>query len=786
MKKILLFGMTSAVMLFFGEVGNSPAADGWPLESILKILEAREQSIHSLEAFVNQEYVEGIDWESYCLAMKAKEDAEARFFGIPGGGKPPLNETKGHWPAPQYFHFKRNDFGEIRIDEMAGPKNEPDPLLMHRVCFDGKVWEIQHIGSRPPRVIIDKAASIAPVLQTLALGSPFCASNGSFFPFVQGKPETFWHFLEHARASNEIDVPKKIANPRFPGSVELVARRKYDNYFGDHGIHLQVTMVLDPSIGLAPRSLHSTQIIQVNGKFQEIGSPRGYTVEWGEYVEVVPGAWLAKTMIVKEWAGIILPKYGKDFQPVLVNGKPTFASNGMKIWDVSKTQMHRFIASEHRFKVTDLQANHLSKDPLCAPKHPAGTVVQDNTKQEVYELEGATPASDARLRKNLLRRNLAFQPPTQALAFNWALFLGGYAGVLFLVAGIVYWLKKRKGGGRSGAEAIVACISLILLSSCGSRRSASSIQFDYALDESKQVTVETPGSCPYAVHSFPFRNSGSRSVTITGIEPSCACRASKLSPQVVEAGEEGIIHLTVDLSQRYGQFETYALVQVSDAPETQIKLTTLDYLIRSPFVMPDSVDFGSVVAGQSRQRNVELVVDLVPQAKMPVVELAHATNGFQFRASQMQLDSEATARTAKMEIACTCLAADAGREIKDVLKISWDGLGRVLEVPVKARGSHPRFSVQPPTVFFGPVGPAGAKQRVAIRANDPSLPTLCLTAEPDDPAAVRARLETGPGETILWLEPKLGDRSFLEGEITIRETDGKRPPYFLRYLACEK
>lgn len=106
-------------------------------------------------------------------------------------------------------------------------------------------------------------------------------------------------------------------------------------------------------------------------------------------------------------------------------------------------------------------------------------------------------------------------------------------------------------------------------------------------------------------HEYPFTNSGSGTLTISGVSTSCGCTTAKATKTELAPGESGTIEVTYS-PRGYGQ-HTYWVTVVSNAaqqPDARVQFTAeVD-----PFVSiePRQVDFGTVDLNQERQAFVTL------------------------------------------------------------------------------------------------------------------------------------------------------------------------------------
>jgi hypothetical protein len=378
------------------------AEEGWSAERVVKLLQAREQAVPSLEVLVSRRYEEGPDWKSYSLTSVEKEEAMDRFYGTkPAKPRRPPHETHTQPPAPEFYWLRKNRLGDLRVDMLS----KPEPAgknLEWSVCFNGMVWE-QHLPHRTngPSVVLDNAMLVPPVLQVVGLGTPCCSKSGSAFPYATGRLESLHDLLGAAAAAGMPEGPRAVAGPGGAKRLEFVVYRKYEDQLARLGYHRQLRLELDLSRGLAPARAEATQVQKEGGRWKEVLMPQGYTLAWGDFTEAAPGCWLARSLKVCGVAGLEMPKDGKNYRPLIKDGKRVKAPGGDPMIDFAETTMRRFVTEVTTLTATRLKVNHLGPEPLCGQEYQPGTIVENRPKGEVYQLEGVSPAVDARLRKVL-------------------------------------------------------------------------------------------------------------------------------------------------------------------------------------------------------------------------------------------------------------------------------------------------------------------------------------------------------------------------------------------------
>lgn len=180
--------------------------------------------------------------------------------------------------------------------------------------------------------------------------------------------------------------------------------------------------------------------------------PRGYTVAWSHFTEPVPGCFLAGSTKITAWSGLALPKDGKDYKQAVKDGKPVLTPGGDKAIDFSQTTLKRFGIVDTTMTTSRLQVNHLGSERLCGTAYPAGTIVEDRTKGEVYQLGGLSPAVDAKLKKMLedptkgtpkRDRPLAQVSGSESRVRLWLL-VGNVVCVIALAVGYIWYHRRGR------------------------------------------------------------------------------------------------------------------------------------------------------------------------------------------------------------------------------------------------------------------------------------------------------------------------------------------------------
>jgi len=101
--------------------------------------------------------------------------------------------------------------------------------------------------------------------------------------------------------------------------------------------------------------------------------------------------------------------------------------------------------------------------------------------------------------------------------------------------------------------------SLLLLLCLPLQTAFAALEWETALHELRPGPEEKA-----ATVSYPFKNTGSETVTITGMQASCGCTAAKAEPKVVPPGGQGAVKVCFTFGNRKGEQVKMVIVKTSD------------------------------------------------------------------------------------------------------------------------------------------------------------------------------------------------------------------------------
>jgi hypothetical protein len=120
------------------------------------------------------------------------------------------------------------------------------------------------------------------------------------------------------------------------------------------------------------------------------------------------------------------------------------------------------------------------------------------------------------------------------------------------------------------------------------------------------------GSTPkgYIVyHNFPFTNTGSDTLIITRVKPTCGCTAAPLSSDRVAPGDTAKISVSLNTSKLQGKARKYVNIDCNDPINPYLKLTfttEVDNPLLPIVSQPVSADFGEFKSGEKQEVRLQI------------------------------------------------------------------------------------------------------------------------------------------------------------------------------------
>lgn len=111
---------------------------------------------------------------------------------------------------------------------------------------------------------------------------------------------------------------------------------------------------------------------------------------------------------------------------------------------------------------------------------------------------------------------------------------------------------------------------------------------------------------------FHFRNTGAATLIIDKIQAGCSCTVSTLAKREYAPGEKGEIGVTVDMSDRLGDFRTRVTVKTNDPKNEEVDLDLHCFVFHDPQVYPDVVSLGTLDVGSELRRSLKVKLPTSP------------------------------------------------------------------------------------------------------------------------------------------------------------------------------
>ena len=102
-------------------------------------------------------------------------------------------------------------------------------------------------------------------------------------------------------------------------------------------------------------------------------------------------------------------------------------------------------------------------------------------------------------------------------------------------------------------------------------------------------------------HDFVLTNRLAEPITILNLRPSCGCTSGKASASTVNPGEQAVVEAQMDTRNFLGLKSTilYVTLVTASGREAEVRLGVTSNILADIVLNPGSIDFGTVMKGQS-------------------------------------------------------------------------------------------------------------------------------------------------------------------------------------------
>lgn len=144
------------------------------------------------------------------------------------------------------------------------------------------------------------------------------------------------------------------------------------------------------------------------------------------------------------------------------------------------------------------------------------------------------------------------------------------------------------------------------------------------------------------IHSFEIRNTGFRTLRITGVRADCGCILANTPKQPLSQGESATITATVSLKNLRGSLRRQILVESDDPNKTHLQLIIQGMVTSNLRIGPSLVNFGKISPESSATEIVEITM-LKSQQPLRITK-AVSSNSDRLLVRSEQLETDKTYR----------------------------------------------------------------------------------------------------------------------------------------------
>lgn len=218
-------------------------------------------------------------------------------------------------------------------------------------------------------------------------------------------------------------------------------------------------------------------------------------------------------------------------------------------------------------------------------------------------------------------------------------------------------------------------------------------------------------------HDFALVNRLGEPITVLSLRASCGCTSGKASASIVNPGETAVVEALMDTRNFLGLKSTilYVTLVTSSGREAEVRLGVSSNILADIVLNPGSIDFGTVVKGQTPSQ--ELTIDRIGARGWKFERMVSASRALTAQLVETKRDDKGSV-SYKMTVGIKP-DAPAGLIRDEIRLLSNDRETPSIPVMVTAlvRGD---LSAAPAVLAMGEVSSAGGKQgRFIIRASKP-------------------------------------------------------------------
>jgi hypothetical protein len=223
-------------------------------------------------------------------------------------------------------------------------------------------------------------------------------------------------------------------------------------------------------------------------------------------------------------------------------------------------------------------------------------------------------------------------------------------------------------------------------------------------------------------HDFVLTNYMAEPITIVSLRPSCGCTSGKASTSLVNPGASAVIEAQMDTRNFLGLKSTilHVTLMTSSGREAEVRLGVTSTILADFVLNPGSIDFGSVMKGQTPSQT--LTIDRIGSPGWKFERMVSSTRVLTAELAETRRDKAgAVSYTLKVGIKPDAPAGPVRDEIR-LLSTDREAPSIPIMVTAMIRGD---LSAVPSVLALGEVSSADSKQgRFIIRATRPFAITV--------------------------------------------------------------
>lgn len=353
----------------------------WTATQVADLVESRLKSVQTIDFLVELKREKAKDHDRYYDDSVIYQRNIAKFLDAPFTKRESIAASHTNPIAPLYFRCKAILGSEsLRITQYSEPPSQGRNPVEMEECYSGSRWIRYYPTFRHgARVHLAESQSAPRLLAALGIQIP------EITPLVSSR--TFHEFILDSAKNNTIVSINELMEDAKSLVRVIVAVPKAGAPEGLQ-FYEKLTLDLDLHRALAPIRFVCELTTFDGHRYTTVEMPRQVVASWHEFQKSDGGVEIPAVLSIVEWNSLAHPIGPSGFVPVTKNGVPVVI-NGAPKPDLSKARVELYEIRKDTMSVTELRVNSVLPEPLCEMEYQAGTVVQDDTTREVFQMNAA-------------------------------------------------------------------------------------------------------------------------------------------------------------------------------------------------------------------------------------------------------------------------------------------------------------------------------------------------------------------------------------------------------------